>query len=125
MPDPSRLVSEPCRLVSDAPRLVSDPFRPESDRSRLVLEPSRPVINVSRSFLQLFRADLRPIRHVAQQFQLVAQACRPLTGGYAVFRRARTSAITWSGTSIMRLWPPGSPLPLTLVPRSFQIASTS
>ena len=38
---------------------------------------------------------------------------------------ARTSAMVWSGTSIIRLCPPGSPLPLTLVPRSFQIASTS
>lgn len=45
-------------------------------------------------------------------------ACQP-------FRNGPNSASTSAGTSSCRLWPPGSPLPVTLTPRSFQIDSTS
>jgi four helix bundle protein len=42
-----------------------------------------------------------------------------------VLSKALTSSTTCCGVSIIRLCPPGSALPVTFVPRSFQIASTS
>ncbi len=48
-----------------------------------------------------------------------------LSDPYVVFIKALTSSTTCCGVSIIRLCPPGRPLPVTFVPRSFQIASTS